>query len=190
MTININDDKMINGYTILFVYEVMLPYINYTYNSNTAQTINKPISYGWRLFKLATTLKRLRIRVPIGYRMVIRLLDCCEFGLLRICDGPESFDCIQVESADTSHYLFDYFAILIEMYLKPYYIPLIRFHYETINVPNTNVASGSSFPVQSHNDSIMHKAFKFTVNVPMKIIFDVRQFTGMTGNNCIYGGKC
>ena len=187
MTININDDKMINGYTILFLYEIMLPYMNYTY---TYEAINMPISFGWRSFRLTATVNRFTIKVHIGYRILLRLFDCCEFGWLRLCDGPETFKCIQVESVDTRQYEFDYFAILIEMYLNTYYFPMVHFAYGTINVTNTNVSSGSSFFVRSQNNSIMHNAFTLTVNVPVKIAFDIRTFEGMTGNNCIYGGKC
>ena len=190
LTININDNKMIHGYTILFLYEIMLPYMYYTYDSNSYQTIEKPLSSGLR-FLLKTSLNRVTIKVLIGYRIFLKLLDCCEFGWLRICDGPETFKCIQVKSTDPPNYQFDYFAILIEIYWESYYIPAIRFHYETLTIANTNVkvSSGGSFPVQSKNDGIMHKAFTFRVNVPMKIVFDVRKFLGMTGNNCIYGGK-
>ena len=163
----------------------MLPYMNYTYT----QITNKPISFDWRSFRLTAALNRLTIRVPIGYRIRLRLFDCCDFGWLRICDGPDTFKCIPVVSVDTRQYEFDYFAILIEMYYNTSYIPVIRYAYKTINVANTNVSSGSSFHVQSQNISIMHKAFTFTVNVPAKILFDIRKFTGITGNNCLYGGK-
>ena len=191
LTININDDKMVNGYTILFLYEVMLPYRNYTYNSKTSQTISKPITLSERSFNVETTINRVIIRVPIGFTIFIELLDCCEFGWLWICDGPDTFMCVQIDSIDMRHYFSEYFAVLIDINLEAYHIPVISFHYKTMRVANTNVkiSLGGSFSVLSHDDGLMHQAFTLAVKVPMKIVFDIWKFHGMTGNNCIYGGK-
>ena len=181
---------MVHGYTLEFIYEIVTPDKRLVITKLSQKSVNIPTT--WQPLPLTAAGHRYiwLFRVPIGYRLDIRPSRCL-YGRIRLCDGPDILICYMLHQGCMKRVIYElgYFIAHIEIYKDDPLIDTMEFTYKTRTVASNRREVPDAVQVTSDSRLMMHEALTFESGSSTKITFDIKTFEGVTGENCMYGGK-